>query len=104
GLFAFLAILVTSFYRLDRARRRAVRHGCRRLAETALGVQAGIISFAASAMFLTAWWDKLVWLLILSSIGLERLSRPWLAHVVKRPRDLSKARAAAVEQSTLVEV
>lgn len=104
GVLAFLAVLVMSFYRLDRVRRRAVRHRHRQLAIMALGIEAGIISFAVSAMFLTAWWDKLVWLLIFSGICLERLSRPWLARFVKRTRELSKARAAAAGPATVVQV
>ncbi|MBK5295256.1 MAG: O-antigen ligase family protein [Acidobacteriia bacterium] len=103
GGLAFLAVVVTSFYRLDKVRRRAIRHGCSQLAITALGIEAGMISFAVSAMFLTAWWDKHVWLLIFSGICLERLSRPWLAQFVKRTRGLSKARATATGQTTLVQ-
>ena len=103
GVLAFLAVLIMSFYKLDKVRQRAIRHGCRQLAITALGIEAGMISFAVSAMFLTAWWDKLVWLLIFSGICLERLSRPWLARFVKRTRELSNAQAVTVTQTTLVE-
>ena len=103
GALAFLAVMVTSFYRLDKVRRRAIRHGCRQLAITALGIEAGMISFVVSAMFLTAWWDKLAWLLIFSGFCLERLSRPWLSRFVKRTRELTNARAAAVAQTSLVE-
>lgn len=103
GLLAFLAVLFTSWYRLDKVRRRAIRHDCGHLAMTALGIEAGIISFAVSAIFLTAWWDKMVWLLIFSGICLDRLSRPWLVRFAKRTQEES-TRAAALERTTLAEV
>ena len=84
GVLAFVAVLVTSFRRLNKVRRSALRNGRGELAILALGLQAGIISFAGSAIFLTAWWDKLVWLLIFSGFALDRLSRRTLTKIPRK--------------------
>lgn len=64
GLLSFVLLLLMTFRRLEEDRRRAERARSAHSAAVALGLQAGLLSFAVSAAFLTAWWEKMVWLLI----------------------------------------
>jgi len=73
GLFSFLIMLIATFCSLERDRRRAQRARRSHLANIALGLQAGLLSFAVSAAFLSAWWEKMVWLLIFLPMCLHRM-------------------------------
>ena len=104
GGLAFVVVFLTSIYRLDKVRRRAVRLGSTQVEIMALGIESGIISFLVSAVFLTAWWDKLVWLLFFSGICLERVSRPRLARLATLKRELAEEeRAERVGKTGMVE-
>jgi O-antigen ligase len=69
----FIGILVSAFVAMERVRRRALTVGYTHLSNIALGLQAGIVSYAVSAAFMSAWWQKLVWLMIFLSISVYRL-------------------------------
>ena len=75
GLLSFVILLLTSFRNLEHDRRRAQRAKRIHLANIALGLQAGLVFFAASAFFLTAWWEKMFWLLISLAMCLRQLNR-----------------------------
>lgn len=75
GGISFIAVLGIAFSRVSRVRHRAIICRNQYVSNTALGLQAGLISYAISAVFLTAWWDKMTWLLIFSCICLEYTAR-----------------------------
>jgi O-antigen ligase len=104
GGLAFVVVFLTSIYRLDKVRQRAVRLGWTQVQIMALGIESGIISFLVSAVFLTAWWDKLVWLLFFSGICLERVSRPRLGRLATLKRELAEEeRTERVGKTDMVE-
>jgi O-antigen ligase len=72
GVVAFLGVVITAFRVLDRVRRRTRTRNLH-FSNVALGLQAGLISFAISAVFLSAWWEKIVWLVIFLSVCVHRL-------------------------------
>lgn len=75
GLAAFMALLAAVIYVVDSIRRRAfVRHQ-RYIMTTALGLEAGVLSFVVTCLFLSAWWDKLAWMLICCAIALQSTAR-----------------------------
>lgn len=74
GLLSFVILLLTSFRNLEHDRRRAQRVKRIHLANIALGLQAGLVFFAVSAFFLTAWWEKMFWLLISLAMCLRQLN------------------------------
>jgi O-antigen ligase len=71
AVIVFLALILTTLRRLEHIRRRAQTAGRDHLAIIALGLQAGLLSFAVSAFFLTAWWQKMSWLLISLALCLD---------------------------------
>lgn len=74
GLLSFLLLLLMTFRSLERDRRQAQRAKRTQLATIALGLQAGLLAFAVSATFLSAWWEKTFWLLIFLPICLHRMN------------------------------
>lgn len=74
GLAAFLGVLLAVLVTLESARRRAQVSGRFELVTVALGTQAGVISYAVSAVFMSGWWQKMVWLLIFMAISVHRFS------------------------------
>jgi O-antigen ligase len=86
GLVAFIGVLATAFTRLERLRRRAVAHRSVYVAMTALALQAGVLSFVVSAFFLSAWWDKMTWLLISICVCFERVGWVSLRDAAARSR------------------
>ncbi len=71
----FAAVLFTAYLSLGRVRRRLIRAQRDHEAMICLGMQAGIVSFAVSACFVTAWWEKLLWLHLFLTMCIVRLSR-----------------------------
>ena len=45
------------------------------LGNVLLGLQAGIISYLFSAFFVTAWWQKMVWLLVFMTVVAHHLTK-----------------------------
>jgi O-antigen ligase len=93
GCLAFTGVFATAFVRLERLRRRAIVYRRRYLAHTALGLQAGIISFLVSAVFLSAWWDKMTWLLISICVCFERMGLASLREAAARSRPVHALRS-----------
>jgi len=73
GLLAFLGVLAVSFRSLELSRRKAFAIQATHLASVLLGLEAGLVSFIVSAFFVTVWWEKLVWLLLFTSMASNRL-------------------------------
>jgi len=73
GLISFVGTLLATIYSLGLSRRHATQVGAVHLAVLALGMQAGVISYLVSAFFVTAWWEKIAWLMIFSSMALSRI-------------------------------
>jgi O-antigen ligase len=70
ALIAFAALLWTTFRALERVRRRNQAL----LSSAALGLQAGLLSYLVSSFFLSAWFEKMFWLLMFLAICACRLS------------------------------
>jgi len=92
GGLAFVGVFATVFIRLERVRRRAVARRCQYLATTALALQAGVLSFVVSAVFLSAWWDKMTWLLVCACVCLERTAPAWFREAARRSSRASATR------------
>lgn len=75
ALILHVAIMVSSFLALGRCRRRASREGLRDLERLVVGLQAGIISYAISATFVSSWWQKIPWLLIFLAVTADTIMR-----------------------------
>jgi O-antigen ligase len=75
ALVPFVGILVAAFLTVGNVRQRAMRERLVHEAAICLGMQAGIVSFTVSAFFVSAWWEKLVWLFIFLTMCVARLSR-----------------------------
>ena len=75
GLFAFLAVLGTTFLSAGRIRRDAEHRGARFIAHVSQGVQAGLVGYAISAFFVSVQWQKFLWLLVFLSVSLGVVAR-----------------------------
>lgn len=75
GLLLFVAVLVATFMSAGRIRRRAERGGPLVFLHVAQGIQAGLLGYAVSAVFVSVPWQKSLWLLVFVSIALEVLWR-----------------------------
>ena len=64
GGILFVGTLLAPFWTLERNRRRALAAGRTHPANVALGLEAGLLSFAVSAFFVSGWWEKMLWLMI----------------------------------------
>jgi O-antigen ligase len=80
ALVAFVSVLLMSIRSLELSRRRALALRSRHLGIVALGLQAGLISFMVSAFFVTAWWEKMVWLMIFATMAVDRISGAAIRH------------------------
>lgn len=74
ALIVFLGIFVAAFRALGRVRRRTHDAASTHLSNIALGMQAGLVAYLVSAFFVSAWWQKLVWLLIFLTMCLHGVS------------------------------
>lgn len=86
GIVSYIGILFASIYSMEVSRRRALRVRDSHLAMLALGTQTGLISFAVSAFFVTAWWEKIGWLMIFSSMVIHRACAIRLGAYIRRRR------------------
>lgn len=92
ALIAFLAILGTSVFSLGRAARFARAAGRAPLATQITALQVGLIGYLVSCGFLSAQYEKFLWLALFLSICAERITRRLL-------RAARAARREAVAQS-----
>ena len=79
GLLAFVATLALTLYSLETVRRGAGRAHDRFLVAVATGLQAGLLGYAANAVFISAQYQKLMWLMVFLSMTLPGLLRASLA-------------------------
>jgi len=75
GLFAFLAVLCTTFLSAGRIRSYAEHSKSPLIAHMSQGIQAGLIGYAVSAFFVSVPWQKCLWLLVFLSISLDAVAR-----------------------------
>jgi putative inorganic carbon (hco3(-)) transporter len=75
GLFGFLAVLTTTYLSAGRIRRRAALSGSKVFVNISQGIQAGLLGYAVSAVFVSVPWQKFLWLVVFLSITLEALWR-----------------------------
>jgi O-antigen ligase len=94
GLFALLAVLGTTFLSARRIRRYAEHSGSSLIAHMSQGIQAGLIGYAVSAFFVSASWQKFLWLLVFLSISLEILVR----HEAKKSARRARSRGAVFSE------
>jgi O-antigen ligase len=86
GLFAFLAVLGTTFLSAGRIRRYAEHRGSSLIAHMSEGIQTGLIGYAVSAFFVSVQWQKFLWLLVFLSISLEIVARQEAKKSARRAR------------------
>ncbi len=73
GLFAFLSILGFTYFSLRRSRRRAREIGAEWIYLTAAGLEAGMVGFGISIVFLSAAFLKMLWFTVFISAVLPPL-------------------------------
>ena len=73
GLLMFLAIIFFTFLSLGHSRRRALRNNSDLIYRVASGLQAGLVGFCISILFLSAAFLKLFWFAVFISACLPVL-------------------------------
>lgn len=74
GLIPYFAILISAYRSLGRVAHRARTHGPPLVRQVAPGMQAGVVTFAVSAFFITDWWERMVWLFLFLAICLVEIA------------------------------
>lgn len=74
GFILYLGVFVAASGSLERVRRRTKAVKAIHLSTIALGLQAGLVSYLVSSFFLTAWFEKILWLLVFLGMCLYRVS------------------------------
>lgn len=77
ALLAFLGILVCSFLSMERVARTSRRYGATLLQDAALGLQAGLIGAGIAIFFISAEYEKLLWMSIFIGMCLPPLAAAW---------------------------
>lgn len=81
----FVGIFLASLWSLEQSRSRARSVGMSHLGNVLLGLQAGIVSYLFSAFFVTAWWQKMVWLLVFMTVVAHHLTKKAVSrHRIRR--------------------
>ena len=75
GLFLFVAILYFSYRSMSRVVGQFKDTDRALLARVALGIQAGLVSFAVGGSFLSSEYEKLFWLIVFLSASVSALAR-----------------------------
>jgi len=70
GGIPFVWLLVAVFSSLGRAARRL---GDKELANAARAMQAGVVGYALCIVFVTAWWQMTLWLMIGTAMAMDRI-------------------------------
>jgi O-antigen ligase len=74
AVLVFVGIFIAALFSLERVRTRAEFLQSPHLGNIAVGLQAGIVSYLISAVFVSAWWQKMLWMLIACTCLLSRFS------------------------------
>jgi len=77
GFAAFMAIVVATFWSLERVRRRSATEGPLLVHETASAMQISLVAYLIAVYFVSSEAHKLYWLFIFISIVLEDLQRTY---------------------------
>lgn len=80
ALFVFLLILLASYRSLARSAKAAGRKGATNLRDVALALQVGLLGYMSSAVFLSAHFEKYLWLVMFLTICLERVVKEGAKH------------------------
>ena len=75
ALLVHLGIMFSAYRSAGRVRKTAMAVGSRRLFDTALGIQAGLVNYCISAAFVSSWWQKVPWLLVCLAVSVHVLVR-----------------------------
>jgi O-antigen ligase len=75
GFMAYMAVLVATFWSLERVRRRSMTEGPLLVHQIAMGMQAGLVAYLVAVYFVSAEAHKLYWLFVFLSIVLGDLQR-----------------------------
>jgi putative inorganic carbon (hco3(-)) transporter len=87
GLLAFVGVLLATIRSLERVRRRTLRSGPSLLHRAAQGMQTGLIGYAVAIFFMSAQYQKLLWLVVFLSACLPPLAAA--TTLVEQQRKLS---------------
>jgi len=91
ALLVYVGFLGATFWMLERCRRRLRRANLTLFSDIALGLQAGLISYIISSFFMSAWWEKIFWLLIFLTMCMHQVTFQ-LLKAVSRERITAAAR------------
>jgi probable O-glycosylation ligase (exosortase A-associated) len=100
GLLLYLTMIFSSLRTLENVHRRAIRSDQPTLGRAAAGIQAGLVGFAVSSFFLSAEYQRLLWLMIFLSATLPSILRSAAKDRTKRIE--VSAKDSRAEQSEAV--
>ena len=102
-LIVYLAVFIAIIRTLELARRRANAARLTHLTNIALGLQAGLIAYLVSSFFMSAWWEKLLWLAVFISMCLFGLTAGLHPRVRRHgTRDHAETRGDGATHETIV--
>jgi O-antigen ligase len=93
GAFTFLGLLISAFRSAERSRKLFLARRNRIFADISLAVEAGLIAFVVSAAFLSAEYQKFLWLLIFLTISLPA-TLPLRKRKITQPEPVAEPRFA----------
>lgn len=93
-LASFLLVVLMCFRSLKRSERMATRCGHREMRDFAVALQVGLLGYLVTATFLSAQFEKSLWLVLFLSICMERIIRVRYRATLDTP-DTMPARATA---------
>jgi len=70
----FVGMFLAAFFSLERVRKQAEFLKSAHLGSVALGLQAGIVSYLISAFFVSAWWQKMLWMHLITTLLLQQFT------------------------------
>jgi O-antigen ligase len=73
GLMLYLLLMVSSFFSLNRTRKRALRNDAPKLAALATGMQAALLGVWVAIFFVSAQYTKLFWFLLILTMVVPSL-------------------------------
>jgi O-antigen ligase len=74
GLIPFLALIYCTYRALRQVAQQTAHDESSLLHEVALGIQAGVIACAVSILFLSAWWEGMLWFVLFLTICIRKVA------------------------------
>ena len=96
GIFLFLGVLYFSFRSAAKSRKLALKYQMPFLPEAALGIRAGLIGYMVAAFFISAQYQKLLWMVIFLSCAMASIVER-VAHAQKRKLEIEESKKTVPE-------